>query len=75
LAYAGTMLPSSRLFRSRWAAVLWAAGILWVAYDVAQDNGGKPRPATGNSATDVTGTAVDDSDARNTISALDSIKG
>jgi hypothetical protein len=56
-------------------AAFWAAGILWLAYDVAQDNGAKPHSATGNSATDVTGTAVDDSDARNTISALDSIKG
>ena len=69
------MLPGPRLFRSRWMAAFWAAGILWFAYDVAQDNGGKPRSATGNSATDATGTAVDDSDARNTISALDSIKG
>ena len=69
------MLPGPRLFRSRWMAAFWAAGILWLAYDVAQDNGAKPHSATGNSATDVTGTAVDDSDARNTISALDSIKG
>ena len=29
------MLPNPRLFRSRWAALLWAGGILWFAYDVA----------------------------------------
>ena len=28
------MIPSG-LFRSRWAALLWAAGIVWTAYDVA----------------------------------------
>jgi hypothetical protein len=26
---------SSRIFRSRWAALLWAAGIIWTAVDVA----------------------------------------
>jgi hypothetical protein len=26
---------SSRIFRSRWAALLWAAGILWTAVEVA----------------------------------------
>lgn len=26
----------SKIFRSRWAALLWAAGILWTAYDVAE---------------------------------------
>jgi hypothetical protein len=26
---------SGKLFRSRWAALLWSAGILWTAYDVA----------------------------------------
>ena len=29
------MLPNPRLFRSRWAALLWAGGVLWFAYDVA----------------------------------------
>ena len=27
----------SRLFRSRWAALLWSVGIVWTAYDVAND--------------------------------------
>ena len=30
------MLPSPRLFRSRWAALLWAGGILWAAADFVQ---------------------------------------
>lgn len=25
----------SRLFRSRWAALWWAGGVIWFAYDVA----------------------------------------
>jgi len=31
--YAAPMLPRrpSRIFRSRWAALLWAAGVLWTA--------------------------------------------
>ena len=52
----------SRLFRSRWAALFWAAGILWTAYDVAED---APRPAAAeNSAqpTDATGESVDAAD-------------
>lgn len=30
------MIPSARLFRSRWAALLWAGGVLWTAADIAQ---------------------------------------
>jgi hypothetical protein len=29
---------SGKIFRSRWAALLWAAGIVWTAYDVAEAN-------------------------------------
>lgn len=31
------MIPMkhSTIFKSRWMALLWSAGILWVAYDVA----------------------------------------
>lgn len=28
-------MPFSRLFRSRWSALLWAAGVIWFAIDVA----------------------------------------
>ena len=35
----------SRLFRSRWAALFWSAGIVWTAYDVAND---APEPAATN---------------------------
>lgn len=36
----------SRIFRSRWAALLWAGGIVWTAYDVAEAAApAKPTPA------------------------------
>ncbi len=53
----------SRLFRSRWAALFWSAGILWTAYDVATDapepptNAPSGMPAT--QPTDATGAAFD----------------
>jgi hypothetical protein len=28
----------SSIFKNRWFAVIWAAGILWFAYDVASDS-------------------------------------
>lgn len=43
------MIPMrhSTIFRSRWMALVWAAGILWLAYDV-----GSSETADGNSADD-----------------------
>lgn len=55
------MIPSG-IFRNRWAALFWAAGILWTAYDVASANSGGAAPASNASAaaapTDATGEAV-----------------
>ena len=65
------MLPGPRLFRSRWTAVLWAAGMLWLAVDVAGVGGGRTR-STPEATTDVTGMPVDDSETRNAIAALNS---
>lgn len=56
---------SSKIFRSRWSALFWAAGILWTAYDVA-DAAPTSKAATANettpAATDATGMAVDKDD-------------
>jgi hypothetical protein len=44
------MIPmrTSSIFRSRWLALVWAAGILWLAYDIAES---EPQGAdAGNSA-------------------------
>lgn len=56
------MIPS-KIFRSRWSALFWSAGIIWTAYDVANANA--TDPASNNSAaapTDATGTAVESGD-------------
>src|SRR3546814_5403123 len=37
---------STRIFRSRWVALLWAAGIIWTAIDVAEANKAPPPPAS-----------------------------
>ena len=39
---AATMFPfrTSSIFRSRWIALLWAAGIIWTAVDYAGKSGG-----------------------------------
>ncbi|MES3082917.1 hypothetical protein [Sphingomonas faeni] len=46
----------SRLFRSRWAALFWSAGIVWTAYDVASD---APEPATTNATSAVAAQPTD----------------
>lgn len=55
------MIPmrTSSIFKSRWMALLWAAGIIWFAVDVAG-----PDESSNNAAadqpTDVTGAAISD---------------
>ena len=69
------MIPmrSSTIFKSRWMALIWAAGILWVAYDVA---GSEPQDsnASANSeqATDVTGAPITSDDANRLAAELNS---
>lgn len=60
-ALADRMIPTG-LFRSRWKALFWSAGILWTAYDVASATSSPP-PTPGNGAqaavaADATGEAV-----------------
>lgn len=57
------MIPmrTSSIFKSRWMALIWAAGIIWLAVDVAG-----PDDSTGNNVaavdqpTDVTGAKITD---------------
>ncbi|RIA47117.1 hypothetical protein DFR49_1685 [Hephaestia caeni] len=58
---------SARIFRSRWVALLWAAGIIWTAIDVAEANKAPPPPPVSNAsdatnATDALGQPVTDQD-------------
>lgn len=64
------MLPTPRLFRSRWAALLWAGGIVWMAVDIA---GSAPHgTAHGHDAvaTDAAGEPVDAADLAAVANAL-----
>lgn len=47
-----------RIFRSRWAALFWSAGILWTAYSMVPD---EPSPQN-NTATDAPGDTVTNAD-------------
>ena len=67
------MIPmrTSSVFKSRWMALLWAAGIIWFAYDVAWSE-----PQDGNAsaenATDATGEPVTATDEQKFADALNS---
>lgn len=69
------MVPmrSSTIFKSRWMALLWAAGIIWFAYDFAGSQS-EDHNASANSAqsTDATGAAVTGEDANKLASELNS---
>jgi hypothetical protein len=62
------------IFKSRWWACVWCAGILWTAYDFAS---AQPQPkADGNNVataemTDGTGAPVTSEDAENLNKALE----
>ena len=65
-------MPYAKLFRSRWSALFWAAGILWTAYDVADSAPARNTDASTNATaeantsapaeTDATGEVVQNSD-------------
>lgn len=67
------MVPmrTSTVFKSRWMALLWAAGIIWFAYDFA---GSQPQDsnASANAETDATGTPVTKDDEKKLTDALNS---
>lgn len=58
----------SSVFKSRWMALLWAAGILWFAYDFA---GSSPQAQPdGSAVTDAAGNPVTADDANKVAQAL-----
>jgi len=57
----------STIFRSRWMALIWAAGVVWTALDVA--GVGESTSANGQ-ATDVTGSAVSDDQVKSILADL-----
>lgn len=69
------MIPvkTSSVFKSRWMALLWAAGIIWFAYDFA---GAQPQDtnasANAEQATDATGNPVTSDDTNKLAQELNS---
>lgn len=51
-----------RIFRNRWAALGWAAGVVWFAYDVASDAPHARPAATAKAQVDATGAPVSAAD-------------
>ncbi|NUT00144.1 MAG: hypothetical protein HOP96_04125 [Sphingomonas sp.] len=67
------MIPmrNSTIFKSRWMALIWAAGIIWFAVQVAEPDGTGTNAA--ENATDVTGepiTAADEKALRDAFNSL-----
>ena len=65
------MIPmrTSSVFKSRWLALLWAAGIIWFAYDVA-DSAPKGDEVNAEQPTDATGAPISSEDQRKVEDAL-----
>lgn len=61
------MIPMkhSSIFKSRWMALIWAAGIIWFALDVAAPSATSSNAgADSNQQTDVTGAPVSSKDEK-----------
>jgi len=71
------MIPikHSAIFRSRWLALIWAAGIIWFAYDFAGPSAEDANTADGNQVeiTDANGAPVTADDAKQLSEALNRV--
>jgi hypothetical protein len=71
------MIPmrTSSIFKSRWMALLWAAGIIWFAYDFATPSDDDTNRADGNSVqvTDANGVPVTPDEAKQLEEALNRV--
>ena len=58
------MIPMrfSTIFKNRWMALLWAAGILWFAYDVADSQPQATNASANAEQTDASGSPVTSDD-------------
>lgn len=75
IADGAPMIPmkTSSVFKSRWFALIWAAGILWFAYDVA-GGGDTETDANGvTSVTDISGAKVGNEQMDDVKKAIDGI--
>jgi hypothetical protein len=68
------MLPikHSSIFKSRWWALLWAAGMIWFAYDFAAPDDSSNAAVNAEQPTDATGSPVTNEDEQKLATALNS---
>ena len=69
----GVLIPmrTSSILKSRWMALLWAAGVIWFAYDFTGPNdGAADRTDNQVQITDVTGAPVSPDEAKNLEEAV-----
>ena len=66
-------MRTSTVFKSRWMALIWAAGILWFAYDFAAPSDDSSNTTNAEQPTDATGAPVTSDDANNIRNALNII--
>ena len=75
--YSGVMIPMkhSTIFKSRWFALIWAAGIIWFAVDTAGGDGSADTNGSENATgiSDATGAPVDKQQAEDLAKAIDSL--
>jgi hypothetical protein len=70
------MIPmrTSTIFKSRWMALIWAAGIIWFAYDFAAPSSDAANASDNEvQITDASGAPVSPDDAKNLQKALNSL--
>jgi len=58
-------MRTSTIFKSRWMALVWAAGIIWFAYDFAAPTDGQANTSdNGVEITDASGAPVSSDEAK-----------
>jgi hypothetical protein len=69
------MIPMrhSTIFKSRWMALLWAAGIIWFAYDFVGPDDSSNASANAEAPTDATGTPVTPDDEKRFAAVLNGL--
>jgi len=63
-------MKHSTIFKSRWMALIWAAGIIYFAMQVAGPDSPSSRNGDSAEVTDVTGAPVSDQDVKTLESAI-----
>ena len=68
-------IKHSAIFRSRWLALVWAARIIWFAYDFAAPSSDEPNTADSNQVeiTDANGAPVSPDEAKQLSEALNRV--